>query len=211
MTPREMVAAMDWSVRPHSYGQSEPGVLTLWDADIEGNKTAAQEAGDETLGNLVCHQSVVSPAALALVDPLLIVAKSNHPRRHVAIETLEVFLSAATYAARVGAIAAASNPLAEGAFTPAPVLQVELAAIRKMQERIESLVETWAELARSEQLAWNVREACLGVLSHVVCDARVDAARRTVREVYAGLDHGKRESVAWLIELIARRESGKRC
>ncbi len=210
MTPREMVVAIDWSKLPHNYGH-EPNVLAVWDVDIEGNEAACERTKNETLGNLVCHQGTISPAAFALVKPLLHVAKSTHPRRNEAIHTLADFLDAyhglEGYRALLGErLAYVPNPfkkgerLGKGEPPDEEVIAAERAAMTAMRQEIEGEFDFWMEVAKAEGLDWGVRLASLHLLARVTEHPQADEAEELVRFAYASLDGERRESLAWLIE-----------
>lgn len=214
MTPREMVAAIDWSHLPHSYGHS-PSVLMVWDAEMERDEAAIEQTDGETLGNLVCHQGTISPAAFALVEPLLFMAKSSHPRRHAAIDLLAWLLStsggSAEYRARLHArFGTAPHPFKPGEKMPVPAAPAaeELArqrnAIRELRDRVESELELWTALAKDEALDWDVRRASLWVLSRMVHHPDAVEARDLVRQVFGALDKETQSGMSWIIEELNR-------
>ncbi|GAB5548185.1 MAG: hypothetical protein SangKO_079450 [Sandaracinaceae bacterium] len=214
MTPREMVAAIDWSALPHSYGHS-PSVLMVWDAEMERDEAAIEQTDGETLGNLVCHQGTISPAAFALVEPLLFMAKSAHPRRHAAIDLLAWLLStnggSAEYRARLHArFGTAPHPFKPGEKMPVPAapaaeeLARERNAIRELRDRVESELELWTALAKDEALDWDVRRASLWVLSRMVHHPDAVEARDLVRQIVGALDKETQSGMSWIIEELNR-------
>lgn len=213
-----MVAAVDWSTRPHSYGH-DPSVLAVWDAEIEGDERARRgiDPGLREMGNLVCHQGTISLAAFALVEPLVAIGTSLHPRRARAIETLACFLSTAggnaAHQARLHArMGTVPNPFRPGEMMTSPgapaegSVAEEQRAIREMRDRVEAELETWMALAEGESLGWDVRLPSLWLLAGVMHHPDSDEAERVVRDVYATVDAEKRESMSFIIGDLDREE-----